>query len=114
MFTDTNSDSRMDPLQVFAVNIKHYFHISIFLSRNFLFFFVLMGENIASTGSHAVLIEGVVSVGNGSDSFKAYSYIIIYMFRIFPFKLIPAKAYGLLPGFVTVSPENPHQNLAIF
>lgn len=101
----------MGSLQVFAVNIKHYFHISIFLSRNFLFFFVLMGKNIASTGSHAVLIEGVVSVGNGSDSFEGYSYI---MFRNFPFKLIPAKAYGILPGFVTVSPENPHQNLAIF
>lgn len=76
MFTDTNSDSRMDPLQVFAVNIKHYFHISIFLSRNFLFFFVLIGKNIASTGSHAVLIEGIVSVGKGSDSFEGYSYIL--------------------------------------
>ena len=35
----------MGSLQVFAVNIKHYFHISIFLSRNFLFFFVLTGGN---------------------------------------------------------------------
>lgn len=65
----------MGSLQVFAVNIKHYFHISIFLSRNFLFFFALTGEDIASTGSHAVLIEGVGSVGKGSDSFKGYSFI---------------------------------------
>lgn len=61
----------MGSLQVFAVNIKHYFHISIFLSRNFLFFFVLTGGE-------------------------------------------SAKAYGLLLGFVIVSPENLHQNLAIF